>query len=145
MTSPAAAAVENGLPLQELDRDTAKVGKWYFRVCHVQIITYEYQLKGKSEEGCKFQCVMISPDSSMYALAVYRMRSKNKKEVEAQLAKFKDGTTWKLTKVAFLDEKAQYISSPIQEGGRLVNYDGCAGAASVSAPQRMACAARKHC
>ena len=41
MASPAAAAVENGLPLHELNRDTAKVGKWYFRVCHGQTIACE--------------------------------------------------------------------------------------------------------
>ena len=43
------------------------------------------------------------------------MKSTNKKDVEAQLVKFKNGTIWKLTKVVFLDGKTQYISSPCKK------------------------------
>ena len=69
---------------------------------------------GKQMDAMKFQSILQTPDEQEYFLGVVKIKGKNADELKKVQDKFVDSSVWKLTKVHFVDDKANYINSPIK-------------------------------
>ena len=86
--------------LKEVANSTAaKTATIEVKVIASHILTYEYETRGKKEEGRKLYLLFITKDSSQYCIGVARMqRGKHQELVELQ-KKIGRNTFWKLHKI----------------------------------------------
>lgn len=100
------------MDLASLNTASAKVGTFPVRVLTPVIDTYTFLKDGKSMEGCSFRCLLLGTSATSYCVGTWRG---SKKDVQACLARFANGSTWSVSKVVFDQRaKAEYISAPIK-------------------------------
>ena len=115
-TEPGAtAAMERGLPLRELNKRSARHGNWILKAVKADIISYTYPWKGKEATNNKLKVIFTAPEEGSYCMGLMKMNKKNIEELEtARDNKFKKGALFRATKVAFLEEKQQYVHTPFK-------------------------------
>ena len=110
-----AAEPTDGMPMEELNGNTGKVGFWFVKVAGVKDTTYDYAWNGNVRTARKFSCVLVSPNASVYCSGVLKMRKGNGQEIDAAKAQFQKGSVWKLTNVRLAsDEKKEYMHAPFK-------------------------------
>ena len=60
---------------------------------------------GEPKQGCKVECLLMSPDSTEYCRGVIKAVKGDKAELKRQQDKFGNGTVWTIAKVAMAKEK----------------------------------------
>ena len=115
------AAMTDSLNLHELNAQSAGIGAWVLRVHAMRRIEYEYVWQHQPKKGEKLECRLVAQDG-VYCQGVIKGMSKSYRgggvdpaaDMKDMQDKFKDGTVWKMTKVALANEKSEYISSPVK-------------------------------
>ena len=111
----ASATQSGGMDLLELNKQTGKVGDWIFKVVHSQIISYSYQYSDKLVETKKLQVALLSADEHKYCPGVMKPIRNNFKELENAMAdKWKPGTIIRATKINIMNDKSNYIHTPVK-------------------------------
>ena len=54
------------LNLKELNKTSCRVGQWTVRVVRPEIQRYDYLVNGKTVQGQKLQCLLVSEDAEIY-------------------------------------------------------------------------------
>jgi len=106
-------ALVQELQLSEVNSSSAKVGSWLVRVAFPYIDEFAFQDKnGKQVTGQKFICTLVGVGDAQYMPGVVKGTAA---KVKQALDKFREGTLWKLSKIA-LDTKsdAKYVSGPLK-------------------------------
>ena len=123
---PGAAAlstVADSVDLHELNAKSAGIGAWVLQVHKMQLIEYEYVWQSQPRKGQKLECRLVAPDG-VYCQGVIRALPRSglrgggvdpAAELKTMQEKFKDGTVWRMTKVALSDEKSEYIGAPLKK------------------------------
>ena len=103
------------MSLSELNRTTAKSGKWYLKVVHSGLEEYSYSWQGKQLWITKLRVCFVSMNEKEYCVGIMRPKNKNVEELrKARDETFKESKIFIATKVAFIDEKPQYIHAPFK-------------------------------
>jgi hypothetical protein len=110
-STPAAATERSDEPslAELLNQETGQTGAYELRVVRAEKSEYEYPWQGKQIKTQKVQVLFQSRKPEEYCLGAAKLQKKDKKELEQVLQRFATGTTWKLTKVQLLDDKACFI------------------------------------
>ena len=58
--------------LHELTSSTCGIGTWTLRVIHPHVIEYTYMYQGKTCNGQKLECILLSEDSQSYCMGTVR-------------------------------------------------------------------------
>ena len=105
-------------PLPELVGGSAGIGRWTLKVCGPPTDKeYTYQWNGKPQRGKAFTVLLVSEDSTQYCYGKFMRRGKEPQATtnyNQAKEKFKDGTTWSVTKVTLAKEKPLYIGSSVK-------------------------------
>ena len=113
MTSSQASdsrASQNGNTLRERSKKTAGIGSWVFKVVRSDIIEYNFQRDGQGKQAFKLRVILNSLDEGKYALGLLKPLKGNKAELETALSnKWMKGSVWRLSKVAFHNEKLNFV------------------------------------
>ena len=56
--------------LKKMNSSTGKFATWYVRVIAPKIIDYTFQARGETIAAQKFECVLVSKDSTQYMLGL---------------------------------------------------------------------------
>ena len=100
-------------PLASLTQQSARVGTWLLSVATAP--RSEENKWGKanaSGTGKKFECLLVSEDSTESCLGVFRKRGKEPaatKEFIAALAKSKKGSTWKVNTITLAKTEPKFL------------------------------------
>ena len=88
--------------LLELNPNSAKYLTWTVRVLHGRIVHYEFKDRRQSlVKATKFECVLVSSKPEEYIMATVRHNYRDAKLVEAAKDRYRDGTVWRMSQVAF--------------------------------------------
>ena len=103
--------------LRELTQTTCGIGTWLLRVIRSIVVEYTYTWQGKERNGKKFECILLSEDSSSYCMGVIK-RTGNGSAAEqifkSSVMKFQENSIWNMSRVTLAADKPQFISSPIK-------------------------------
>ena len=100
-------------PLDDLlTQQAGSASEITLKVVDANIVAYSYVWKEKEVKTKKLVCVLVSRNPQQYCHGVARLTNKNHTELTALHEKFKKGTTWKFSKMKFIDEKPQWINTP---------------------------------
>ena len=111
--------MSDSLDLHELNAKAAGIGTWVLRVHGARYIEYEYVWQGQPRKGQKVECHLVAADG-FYCQGIIKAlpRSGGAVDPAAELKtfqeKFKDGTIWRMTKVALIKERSEFIGSPLK-------------------------------
>ena len=115
--------MSDSLDLHELNAKSAGIGAWVLKVHKMRLIEYEYVWQNQPRKAQKLECRLVAADG-VYCQGVIKAlpRSWSRSggvdpavDLKGMQDKFKDGTVWRLTKVALADEKSEYIGSPLKK------------------------------
>ena len=116
------AAMTDSLNLHELNAKSAGIGAWVLRVHAMRRIEYEYVWQNQPKKGEKLECRLVAEDG-VYCQGVIKAMPRSSfrgggvdpaADMKDMQDKFKDGTVWRMTKVALANEKSEYIGSPLK-------------------------------
>ena len=88
----------------------------------MRFIAYEYVWQNQPRKGQKLECRLVAADG-VYCQGVIKALPRSSShgggvdpaaELKEMQAKFKDGTVWRMTKVALANEKSEYIGSALK-------------------------------
>ena len=99
--------------LKSLNKSSAKVATFAAKLCDGIVEQYTYFKKGSQQQvtAHKFEVTLVGRNPQDYCKGFVKA---SKEDCEKAAAKFKDGTVWALSKVAFDSyTAAQYISTPV--------------------------------
>ena len=100
-------------PLANLTEQSARVGTWLLSVATApRSEEYKWTKGTASGTGKKFECLLVSEDSSEYCLGLFRKRGKEPaatKEFTAAVAKFTKGSTWKVNKISLAKTEPKFL------------------------------------
>ena len=82
----ASAGTDRGSPLKELNKSTAALSTWIFKVVKSEIIDYDYEWNGRKVENKKVRVIFVSLDEGQYLLGL----AKCAKSKAAELGPIKD-------------------------------------------------------
>ena len=116
------AAMTESLDLHELNAKSAGIGAWVLRVHTMRLIEYEYVWQNQPRKGQKVECRLVAADG-VYCHGVIKQSFRSSwrgggvdpaVELKQMQDKFKDGTVWRMTKVGLVNEKSEYMGSPVK-------------------------------
>ena len=99
--------------LKSLNKSSARVATFAAKLCDGIVEQYTYFQKGSQQQvtAHKFEVTLVGRNPQDYCKGFVKA---SKEDCEKAAAKFKDGTVWALSKVAFDSYTAgQYISTPV--------------------------------
>ena len=101
-------------PLQNLTEQSAGVGTWLLSVANEpRPVEYTWKKKpGQMVTGKKFECLLVSEDSTEYCLGVYKRKSKEPvatREFKAAAERFKKVSVWKVNKISLVKTDSKYL------------------------------------
>ena len=99
--------------LKSLNKSSARVATFAAKLCDGIVEQYTYFQKGSQQQvtAHKFEVTLVGRNPQDYCKGYVKA---SKEDCEKAAAKFKDGTVWALSKVAFDSyTAAQYISTPV--------------------------------
>ena len=99
--------------LKSLNKSSARVATFAAKLCDGIVEQYTYFQKGTQQQvtAHKFEVTLVGRNPQDYCKGFVKA---SKEDCEKAAAKFKDGTVWALSKVAFDSyTAAQYISTPV--------------------------------
>ena len=99
--------------LKSLNKSSGKVATFAAKLCGGVVEQYDYLHKGNQQKvtAHKFEVTLVGRNPQDYCKGFVKA---SKEDCEKAAAKFKDGTVWALSKVAFDSyTAAQYISTPV--------------------------------
>ncbi|CAJ1387461.1 unnamed protein product [Effrenium voratum] len=108
------AMASSDLPLDELTRESARMGSFLLAVSHVQTLSYEYMWNGQMKQGKKLVVTFVSPSPRLYCLGSAKMQKGNETELKKLEEQFQIASTWRFFELLFADDKPQYIAAPIK-------------------------------
>ena len=109
------ATADSTLPLVRLNKSTASLGTWLLKTARAAIVEYTYQCQGKPITNRKLQVVLVSTNPEEYCIGILKARNQNFEELDKALQeRWKPDSVWKMTKVAFTDDKPAYIHAPFK-------------------------------
>ena len=73
------------MPLLELNKATAKVGQWLFKIGYSDIVSYKYTWGGKLVNNEKLRVLLVSAEEGKYAIGQVRAQKQNFAELAACL------------------------------------------------------------
>ena len=89
-------------PLGNLTEQSARVGVWLLLVAtEPRMEEYKWTKGNTTNDGKKFECLLVSEDSTQYCLGLFRRKGKEPgatREFNAAAAKFTKGSIWKASK-----------------------------------------------
>jgi hypothetical protein len=117
LTTGGAAETSGGMAMEEMNKNTARVGHWYVKVLFPEEQEYSYQCRQTKamRKSSKFHCILMSSVETSYGMGTIKMMKGNKSEMKDLVKKFKADSIWKLENVVFLDEKSNYVSTPFKK------------------------------
>ena len=97
--------------LKEVANSTAaKTATVDAKVIGSEILTYEYEQKGKKEQARKLYLLLITKDASQYCVGIARMQRGKQQEITDLQKKYSINTVWKMDKIVLdKQEKTAYI------------------------------------
>ena len=106
-----AAEAIHEVSLKEIANATAaKTASVEVKVIGCEILSYEYEYRGKKEEARKLYVLFITKDASQYCIGVARMQRGKLQELTDLKKKFSINTVWKLDGLVLdKQEKTAYI------------------------------------
>ena len=102
------------LNLSELNKTSASLGSWHFRVVHEDLISYEYVNAGRQCSGHKLRVMFVTHDEEQYCLGYLRAIKNDVDELKKARSKWVVGSIWKSKRISFLEEKANYVCTPFK-------------------------------
>ena len=100
-------------PLQHLTEQSAGVASWMLTlVKEPRDSEYKWNKGEKSGTGRKLECILVSEDGAQYCEGVYKRTGKEPQATEnfqQAKKKFKQGTVWKVSKVALVKQNPKYL------------------------------------
>ena len=100
-------------PLENLTEQSAGVGTWLLSVATVpRSEEYKWSKGNVSGTSKKFECLLVSEDSSLYCMGLFRKRGRDPgatNEFNAAVNKFNKGTTWKVNKITLAKQEPKYL------------------------------------
>ena len=72
----------SALRLVQLNKSTARLGKWVVKVCHSKLVPYRYQWNGREVENRKVMVYLVSEDAQVYCVAVMKGVKQNWAELD---------------------------------------------------------------
>ncbi len=114
---PAGMATE---PLENLTEQSARVGTWLLSVATTprpEEYTYSKgagkgSKGGGKATGKKFECLLVSEDSSEYCLGLFQRRGKEPaatNEFDAALRRFTKGSVWNVNRISLVKKNTKYL------------------------------------
>ena len=73
---------DSGMPLSELNRCTAKTGKWYLRLVHAELEEYSYPWCGKQVWTTKLRVCFVSMNEGEYCVGIMKPKKKDIEELK---------------------------------------------------------------
>ena len=108
-------APEFGMKMFELNKLTAKSGRWYFRVVHSMVEDYTYPWQGKQIPATKLRVCFVSMNAKEYCVGIMKPRKNNVEELKKNRDEtYQVGKIFVATKVGFIEEKPKYIHAPFK-------------------------------
>ena len=92
--------------LKNMNSSTGKFAKWYVRVIAPMIIDYTFETRGETIAAQKFECVIVSQDSTQYMLGLVPFDFKDRRAAQEALDEFTGNHVFEITQPAF-DTKAK--------------------------------------
>ena len=100
-------------PLPNLTEQSARVGMWQLSVATApRSEEYKWTKGNANGTGKKFECVLVSEDSTQYCLGLFRKRGQEHGATtafNAAAAKFKKGSTWKVNKITLANTEPKFL------------------------------------
>ena len=100
-----------------MNATTAKFTSWIVKVANPKILPIRYwnRHQNKLMEMKRFQCVLASADPKQYMYGCVPHDFRNENVVDEALARFEEGSVWKISKPIFdTKTKRDYVSCPIK-------------------------------
>ena len=100
-------------PLEDLSEQSARVGSWVPSVATApRSEEYKWTKGTACGAGKKFECLLVSQDSTQYCVGLYRKKGKAPaatKEFTAASSRFKKGTIWKVNKITLAKTEPTFL------------------------------------
>ena len=100
-------------PLGNLTEQSARVGAWLLSVVTApRTDEYQWSRGNTTGSGKKFECLLVSEDSTEYCLGLFRRKGKEPgatKEFTAAAAKFTKGSIWKASRITLANTDPKYL------------------------------------
>ena len=106
---------DRGQPLQHLNKRTSRCGSWILKVYKADLVQYNYPWGGKEVPVTKLRVIFTTIEEGWYCTAIMKLIKKNVAELtDARDKRFTVGSLFRASRVAFVDEKIQYIHTPFK-------------------------------
>ena len=98
-----------------MNSSTGKFAKWYVRVIAPKIIDYPIKARGETIAAQKFECVLVSKDSSQYVLGLVPFAFSDRGAAQKAMDKFKENHVFEITQPAFdTKTKSEFNGCPLK-------------------------------
>ena len=101
--------------LKKMNSSTGKFATWYVRVIAPKIIDYKFQARGETIAAQKFECVLVSKDSTQYMLGLVPFAFSDRGAAQKAMDKFKENHVFEITQPAFdTKAKSEFNGCPVK-------------------------------
>ena len=101
--------------LKNMNAASQKYATWIVRVVQGRLVNYTFWSRGEKVEATKFQCILVSANSSEYMMGLVPFSFHDKKAPEKAGRKFLVDTCWEVTTPVFeASQKVEFNSCPIK-------------------------------
>ena len=111
------SAEQQCLPLAECNVGNAAIGTWMVRLVTTRAFEHEYMWQGQRKTSKRWECISVSPDPHQYCISVLRRKGPGRSSVnefDGGMKKYKQGTIWSVSEVAFVKENPSFVSAPLK-------------------------------
>ena len=111
------SAEQQCLPLAECNVGNAAIGTWMVRLVTTRAFEHEYMWQGQRKTSKRWECISVSPDPHQYCISVLRRKGPGRSSVnefDGGMKKYKQGTIWLVSDVAFFNENPSFVSAPLK-------------------------------
>jgi len=111
--------------LKNMNSASQKYATWIVHVLQGRVVKYTFWSRGEKVEATKFQCILVSANSSEYMLGLVPFSFHDKTAPEKAARKFQDNTCWEVTTPVFeTSQKVEFNSCPIKTCLKLAQPSG---------------------
>ena len=101
--------------LKNMNSSTGKFAKWYVRVIAPKIIDYPIKARGETIAAQKFECVLVSKDSSQHMLGLVPFAFSDRGAAQKAMDKFTENHVFEITQPAFdTKAKSEFNGCPVK-------------------------------
>ena len=98
-----------------MNSSTGKFAKWYVRVIAPKIIDNPIKARGETIAAQKFECVLVSKDSSQYMLGLVPFAFSDRGAAQKAMDKFTENHVFEITQPAFdTKAKSEFNGCPVK-------------------------------